>query len=275
MTDRSRQTVAPRSIALGVEYDGTLFHGFQSQNDVPTVQDTLERALSKVADEPVTIAAAGRTDAGVHATEQVVSFEFGGQRPSKAWVRGTNAHLPAGISILWARPIAGGFHARFDAVSRRYVYVYGERDPIPAIGRNLATWTHERLDHAGMHGAAQMLVGEQDFSSFRAAGCQSRSPVRRVHSVSVCRVGDFVYVDICANAFLLHMVRNIASALRSVGVGDLDAGGLAALIRAKDRTLGPPTAPSQGLYFVNACYPVLTRPEPVRAPAILGPLVLD
>ena len=261
--------------ALGVEYDGSAFHGYQSQPGVLTVQDALQASLSKVADTPLSVVAAGRTDSGVHATQQVVSFRFDGERPLSAWVRGVNSNLPNAACVLWAVRAPDDFHARFDATWRRYVYVFGERDPLPAIGRQLATWTPTPIDDRAMDEAARVLIGEHDFSTFRAAQCQSRSPVRRIHSISVRRRGHLIYIDVCANAFLLHMVRNIAGTLLAVGKGEMPTSRVGELLALRDRVPAPPTAASDGLYFVHVNYPNLPEPTRPRTPPILGPLVLD
>lgn len=259
--------VATRTVALGVEYDGGGFHGFQSQKHASNVQDALESAIGRVADEPVRVAAAGRTDAGVHATAQVVSFETTADRSPDAWHRGVSSLTPDTIGIVWSRIVDRAFHARFDAVWRRYVYVYTDAPAKPVIHRNLVAWSDRELAHEPMHAAAQCLLGEHDFSAFRAAGCQSVSPCRRVESVRVDRVNGYIAIDIVANAFLLHMVRNIAGALHRVGTGDLSEESFEELFDARDRTKAPPTAPPQGLYLVGVGYPGLELP--IRPPPIL------
>lgn len=248
-----------RTIVLGVEYDGGAFHGFQSQAHAESVQDALEDAISQVANERVRIAAAGRTDAGVHATGQVVSFRTSAERPLDAWRRGVSSLTPDTIGIVWARATES-FHARYDAVWRRYVYVYSDAAEKPVIHRGLVAWCQTPLDPERMHVAAQCLVGEQDFSAFRAAGCQSKTPYRNVQAIRVARVNGYVAIDITANAFLLHMVRNIAGALRAVGIGELREMDLRELLSERDRSRAPPTAPPQGLYLVGVGYPGMDMP---------------
>ena len=259
-------TPGPRvTIALGLEYDGGAFHGFQAQRGVSTVQETLESALSEVAGESIRVTAAGRTDAGVHATQQVVNFSTRARRPVEAWRRGVNSLMIAAVRILWSRRAADGFNARFDAVARRYVYVFHESETAPALLRGKVAWSRKRLDEVAMSKAAECLAGEHDFTSFRAAGCQSNTPYRCVKAISVCRRGPQVVLDISANAFLLRMVRNIAGSLRRVGLGEEDAGYLARLLACRDRTKAAPTAAADGLYLVQVSYPELDvayRPPP-------------
>ena len=257
---------ADHTVVLGVEYDGGAFHGFQSQAHASSVQDTLESAIGQVANERVRIVAAGRTDAGVHATSQVVSFRTSASRSLDAWRRGVSSLTPASIGVVWAQT-RESFHARHDAIWRRYVYVYSDAAEKPVIHRGLVAWCRASLDPEQMHAAAQCLLGERDFSAFRAAACQSRTPVRNVHAIRVARINDYVAIDITANAFLLHMVRNVAGALRAVGAGELSRVGLVELFDARDRTRAPPTAPPQGLYLVGVGYPGMELP--IRRPPIL------
>lgn len=262
---------ATRTVALGVEYDGGAFHGFQRQRHAASVQASLEAALARVADEPVRVVAAGRTDAGVHAMQQVVSFQTSAERTVDAWRRGVSSLTPKAVGIVWAKILAAPFHARFDAVARRYVYVFSDAPSAPVIHRSLVAWTGgAALDETAMHRAAQGLLGEHDFSAFRAAACQAKSPRRRIMRIGVQRANGYVAIDVRANAFLLHMVRNLAGALREVGIGRLDADALQRLLLARDRTLAPPTAPPSGLYLVGADYPQLElapRPPPLLAGA--------
>ena len=255
-------------MALGVEYDGAAFRGFQRQVGVPTVQETLQRALSGVADTPVRVAVAGRTDAGVHATGQVVSFRTAAVRSEESWRRGTNALMrgsggaaAGAVGVVWARAVERRFHARFSALSRRYAYVYLEADTAPVLLRGRVTWTRAELDADAMHRAAQHLLGERDFSAFRAAACDSSTPFRRVDAVSVARRGRQVVIDIEANAFLRHMVRNVAGCLAHIGRGEADAGLVADLLAAGDRALAPPTAPPDGLYLTRVTYPGIDVPH--------------
>lgn len=246
-------------IALGVEYCGTAYQGWQLQvrpNPPPTVQGALQDALSSIADHPVQVGCAGRTDSGVHATGQVVHFDAMVQRPTRAWVQGTNSRLPRDIRVRWARTVPEEFHARHSALSRSYLYVVCNSAIQPAsLGLN-ATWSDRRLDAHNMHGAAQALVGEYDFSGFRAAGCESSTPMRRVFQTSVERCEDLVLFRIQANAFLLHMVRNIMGSLLLVGQGVRPTEWIGELLAAQDRCLAGPTAPPQGLYLVRVGYPL-------------------
>lgn len=220
-----------------------------------TVQQCLEEALSVVADEAIQITCAGRTDTGVHATGQVVHFDCTAARPEKAWVMGVNAHLPGDIASLWAQPVADDFSARFTATARQYRYVILNRAARSAVLDKKVTWKHGRLDAELMHQAAQALLGERDFSSFRAAACQAEHAMRNIHWIKVSRHGDFIYVDIEANAFLHHMVRNIVGSLLMVGSAEQSPGWIAELMEAKDRTLAGPTASADGLYLVKVVYP--------------------
>ena len=244
-----------RRLAAGVEYDGSGFFGWQRQRQSPTVQECLEGALGRVANQSVQVHCAGRTDTGVHARCQVVHFDTVAERSERSWVLGANTHLPAGISLLWVRPVEAGFHARFSARRRRYHYRILNRWVRPALERGRAAWVRHPLDAVLMHAAAQQLLGEHDFSSFRAAGCQSRSPIRTVHSVSVWRCDQEVHVDIQANAFLYHMVRNIAGALIAIGRGLQPVAWMGHLLERRDRTAAGVTAPPEGLYFVAPSYP--------------------
>jgi tRNA pseudouridine38-40 synthase len=244
-------------IALCLEYDGSGYHGWQSQRDphVPTIQDKLESALSRVADHQVKVACAGRTDAGVHATNQVVHFESSASREPRAWVNGGNSWLPDDIAIRWARPVSQEFHARFSALSRRYRYVIYNEPVRPALFANKLTWEKYALNEQLMHEEAQCLLGELDFSSFRGVACQSNSPYRNVHHVTVSRSDRLVTIEIQANAFVLHMVRNIAGVLMAVGSGLQQPGWTRQVLEARDRTAGGVTAPAAGLYLVNVDYP--------------------
>jgi len=242
-------------LAAGIEYDGSGFYGWQTQRQSPTVQACLEQALGRVADHPVTVHCAGRTDTGVHAHCQVVHFDSRAERRERSWVLGTNTHLHPGISMLWARPVAEDFHARFSATRRRYRYRMLNRWVRPAIDRGRVAWIRQPLDCARMHEAAQALLGEHDFSSFRAVGCQAKSPVRRIHHLSVTRRGSEVIIDIEANAFVYHMVRNVAGTLIPVGKGERAVSWPGEVLAAADRRVAGPTAPAEGLYFVAPTYP--------------------
>ena len=257
-------------IALGIEYDGGAFNGFQYQSHAPSVQGALQNALSQVAAAPVTLTAAGRTDTGVHATYQVVAFDPPTERPLDAWVRGTNTLSPEGVAVLWAREVADDFHPRFQATARRYMYLFYDLEAVSPLLSGRVTFSRPLADER-MHQATRALLGEQDFSAFRAAGCQSSTPMRAVHQVSVSRAGGFVIIDITANAFLLHMVRNIAGSLWEVGLGRQPVAWLSDLLKLRDRSLAAPTAPPDGLYLVDVRYPDQVLPGG-RPPAVLRAL---
>jgi tRNA pseudouridine38-40 synthase len=247
-------------IALGVESDGANFSGWQvQQKGVRTVQACVETALSKVANHPLGVACAGRTDAGVHALGQVCHLETQAQRPSRAWIRGTNSHLPEDISILWSLPVPDTFHARFSALARRYRYLILNRAVRSALHRQRATWFCRPLDVERMAQAARSLVGEHDFTSFRAVACQSRTPVRSVYTLEVTRKDDFVILEVEANGFLHHMVRNIAGVLMAVGTGVRPVHWAQQVLESRDRTLGGVTAPPEGLYLIHVRYPAMFR----------------
>lgn len=241
--------------ALGVEYDGSDFSGWESQPRRRTVQSTLETALACVADGPVATVCAGRTDAGVHAIAQVVHFDSVAKRVPHEWVMGTNSNLPGDVSVRWANPVAEPFHARYSAVYRYYRYVILNRRQRPALLRLRAAWERSPLQVAAMRAAAEYLLGEQDFSSFRAAGCQAKSAVRNVVGLEVHRRGDLVFIDIAANGFLQHMVRNVAGVLIEVGKGKREPAWAKELLEARDRTRAAATAPPQGLYLSRIDYP--------------------
>ena len=243
-------------VAVVFEYDGEHFHGWQYQKSgVRSVQGELEKAIAKVADHPVELVCAGRTDAGVHASYQVVHFETTSVRNRRSWVMGINTALPDDISVHWAGAMAPDFHARFSAIYRRYRYVIFNGPVRPGILRRQVSWNFRPLDAEAMHRAAQALVGEHDFTSFRAAGCQSRSPNRFMEFVTVSRHGDYVVIDVQANAFLHHMVRNIAGALMAVGAGKRPEQWVAEVLAARNRSLAGVTAPPFGLYLVDEGYP--------------------
>ncbi|WMP16636.1 tRNA pseudouridine(38-40) synthase TruA [Thiothrix lacustris] len=241
--------------AACIEYDGSPFYGWQRLSHGPTVQGSVEQALSRVANEEVSVVCAGRTDSGVHGIGQIIHFETSATRPLRGWLFGTNAHLPDGVSMRWIQPVTDDFHARFSARARRYRYVILNRPARPALLHNRVYWQHGELDVAAMHEAAQALLGEQDFSSFRAAGCQARHAMREMIEISVSREGDFIYVDLRANAFLHHMVRNIVGSLLKVGAGERPLTWMGELLALKDRTQAGMTAPASGLYFVHVDYP--------------------
>ena len=242
-------------LAACVEYDGTAFCGWQRLSHASTVQASVERALSEVANEPIEAVCAGRTDSGVHASGQIIHFETKAERPLRGWLFGSNVKLPDGIALRWVQPVAEHFHARFSALSRRYRYVILNRWAKPAILKNKVAWYHHALDAPAMHQAAQVLVGEHDFSSFRASGCQATHARRYLQSIAVSRLGDFIYIDVVANAFLHHMVRNIVGSLVEVGSGEQKPEWMAQLLVERDRRLAGMTAAAAGLYFVYVEYP--------------------
>lgn len=260
-----------RRIALSVEYDGSDFHGFQIQQSAGnTVQQRLHEGLSSIADEAITVVCAGRTDAGVHATEQIVHFDTLAERPIKAWSLGVNARLPAGICVRWAQVVSPGFHARFSALSRRYRYLILNRPNRPALYAKQITWFKRQLEFERMTEAAASLVGEHDFSALRAAQCQARSPVRTIQHLQLAQWGDVIALDIKANAFLHHMVRNIAGCLMAIGAGDKPVDWMQSVLASQDRTQAAATAPPYGLYLVNVEYPQAFK-LPQQA---LGPMLL-
>ncbi|MBW0146360.1 tRNA pseudouridine(38-40) synthase TruA [Marinobacter arenosus] len=243
-------------VALAFEYDGRDFHGWQIQKSgVRSVEQELTDAVSKVANHPVDLVCAGRTDAGVHASYQIAHFETSSTRALRSWVMGINTALPNDIAVHWAGNGSDDFHARFSAVYRRYRYVIYNHPVRPGIQRGQVSWTFRPLDVGRMHEAAQALLGEHDFSAFRAAGCQSRTPVRFMEQVTVTRRGEFVVIDVQANAFLHHMVRNIAGALMAVGSGQQPVSWIREILEQRDRTLAGVTAPPHGLYLVDVGYP--------------------
>lgn len=242
-------------IALGIEYNGTGYFGWQRQREVNSIQGELERALAKVANEPIETFCAGRTDAGVNATGQVVHFDTHAVRDMRGWIMGVNANLPDDIAVRWAQQVDDDFHARFSATARRYRYVIYNRKFRPAIlGKGLSHY-HQDLDVDLMRQAAPLLLGEQDFSSFRAIQCQSNTPFRNVMHLDIQRFGDYIVLDIKANAFLHHMVRNITGSLLEVGMQRQHPQWIKQLLDAKDRTLAAATAKAEGLYLVGVDYP--------------------
>lgn len=240
--------------ALGVEYDGGAFVGWQRQKDGPSVQEALESALGFVAGHEVGLHCAGRTDAGVHATGQVIHFDTSAFRDERNWLLGANSRLPGSVSLLWAQRVTMEFHARFSARARRYRYVIANQSLRPAIHSGGLAWWRYPLNAPLMHQAAQAFVGTHDFSSLRAAACQARSAVKTVHAISVQREGRYVMVDVHANAFLHHMVRNIAGVLIAIGQGKREVGWAREVLEARDRRASGITAPAGGLYLVGVDY---------------------
>jgi tRNA pseudouridine38-40 synthase len=236
-------------IALGIEYDGSRFLGWQTQPGGGTVQDALEMALSGIADAPVNVTCAGRTDRGVHARAQVVHFDTAAERPDSAWVRGVNAMLPDSMAVLWSQRVPDDFHARYAARSRTYRYVLVNRPVRPALAARYAGWFHAPLDVGPMREAAAHLLGEHDFSAFRAAECQAKSPVRTLHSIDIERAGERIEFRLRANAWLQHMVRNIVGTLVYVGKGKHPPRWAKTLLEARDRARAAPTFGPEGLYL--------------------------
>ena len=264
---------AETRIACRIEYDGSAYNGWQLQphEGVVTVQEKLELALSQIAAQPVRVHCAGRTDTGVHAFSQIIHFDAPVARSCKAWAIGGNANLPRDIRIHWSVPVTADFHARFSAESRCYRYVIANTPIRSALLLKQVTWHRCQLDQSVMHAAAQTLLGERDFSAFRAASCQSASPMRNVQVIEVQRRGDLLIIEIVANAFLHHMVRNIAGALLAVGDGRKPVDWIVQLMAGRDRSLGVETAPASGLYLADVQYPDhCTLPQTPYGPMLLG-----
>ena len=241
--------------AACVEYDGTSYYGWQRLTIGPSVQKEVEKALSSIANEKVEVVCAGRTDSGVHGLGQIIHFETTAPRTVKAWRMGANTQLPDDISIRWVGAVSDDFHARFSALSRSYRYVILNRQSRPAVLHKQVHWFSHRLDAERMHEAAQALLGEHDFTSFRASGCQAKHAVREMQKVNVKREGEFIYIDVQANAFLHHMVRNIVGSLIPIGQSKQAISWMADLLEQQDRTVAGATAAASGLYFVSVVYP--------------------
>jgi len=241
-------------IAVGIEYDGSSFCGWQEQRGAPSIQVAAESALSRVADGPVALICAGRTDAGVHARGQVAHFDTDSARRSRAWLLGANTHLPPAVSLRWALPVPDHFHARYSAVTRVYRYLILNRAARSSLAHGRALGVHRTLDATAMQAAAGHLIGEHDFSAFRAAECQARSPVRRLDRLQVARSGDWVTIDVEANAFLHHMVRNIVGLLLLVGQGEAPPLRAREQLESRQRRTGAATAPAHGLYLWQVHY---------------------
>ena len=241
--------------AAGVEYTGTAYSGWQWQGHAPSVQQEVERVLSTVADHALKVTAAGRTDAGVHAVQQVVHFDSDAPRAPHAWLFGANSQLPRDIGLRWVQPADPEFHARHSATARRYRYVMLTSRARPALLHERVAWLTSALDAGAMHRAAQVLVGEHDFSAFRDADCQSRTPVRKVHDISVRATDNFVVLEVRANAFLHHMVRNIAGVLIAIGQGKQPEPWAKSVLESRNRAEGGVTADPGGLYFLGPEYP--------------------
>jgi tRNA pseudouridine38-40 synthase len=264
-----RRLFSTMRIALGLEYDGESFHGWQTQPDDSGVQDALEHALGAVAGARTCAVAAGRTDAGAHATLQVVHFDTDAVRPDAAWVRGTNAHLPQTIAVRWSLPIGPDFHARFAAQGRHYTYLLLNRPVRPGLLRNRVGWYHRPLAVEAMCRAAATLLGNHDFSAFRAAECQAKTPVRTLDRLDIAREDDVIRFDLHADAYLQHMVRNIVGALVFVGAGRQTPEWMRELLESRDRRRGAPTFAASGLYLTGVDYPLRWNLPPTVVPVRL------
>jgi tRNA pseudouridine38-40 synthase len=242
-------------IACGIEYDGRNYHGWQKQKNSTSVQEVVEEALTKVANQPIRVVCAGRTDTGVHATAQVIHFDTNVSRAIHAWVLGGNTNLPADISLSWAKQVNEDFHARFSAIERSYRYIVLNRNVRSALLNKRVSWWVKKLSIKKMQAAASHLIGKHDFSSFRAIKCQAKSPLRDIRELSISDAGDLVYIDVRADAFLHHMVRNIAGVLLTIGSGEQTEDWSRIVLEAKDRTQGGITAPPEGLYLTDIRYP--------------------
>lgn len=257
-------------IALGIEYDGSKYYGWQRQNEVISVQEKLEDALSRVANHPVRVHCAGRTDSGVHGTGQVIHFDTDAVRKEVAWTLGVNANLPDDIAVRWAQEVDEEFHARFSAMARRYRYVIYNNNLRPAILNAGVSYYHGELDEKLMHEAAQSLVGEHDFTSFRAKHCQAHSPVKTMSHIKVVRHNAYIIIDVKANAFLHHMVRNIAGSLMEIGKGNKPVTWISELLAQKDRAVAAATSKAEGLYMIEVDYPSeFNIPRPPIGPLFL------
>lgn len=245
-------------IALALRYDGAAYHGWQHQDDeLPTLQYFVEKALSRVANHSVNVVCAGRTDAGVHATSQIVHFDTDADRSEYSWVFGTNSNLPADISVVWAKQVDREFHARFSALSRRYRYILVNQSIRPTILRNYVGWYRKPLDAEIMQEAAHHLLGEHDFSAFRGADCQAKTTVRHLKELKIKRKGEMIIVEVCANGFLLHMVRNLVGSLIEIGIGHRQPIWLKEVLESRDRRNAGITFSPAGLYLIQVAYPEL------------------
>lgn len=260
--------------AIGIDFNGRAYRGWQTQQPgVRSVQETLEKAIGRVANHAVTVIAAGRTDAGVHASGMIAHFDSDAPRSERSWLLGVSTQLPEDIALRWITPVSDDFHARFKAVSRRYRYVIHNHPQRSSLLAGLVTWHYHALDLARMQAAARHLVGRHDFSSYRAIGCQARHPNRDVHFLHLTQHGPLIVLDIQADGFLHHMVRNITGVLMAIGQGKAEPDWAREVLEARDRTLGGVTAPPDGLYFVDAHYPAQFQlPRDPVGPAFLAGL---
>jgi tRNA pseudouridine38-40 synthase len=255
-----------KRLALGLQYDGTAYRGFQAQAGLPTVQTELQIALSSIANEPVEVFCAGRTDAGVHALGQVVHFDTRAERPEHSWLFGTNSKLPNDIAVQWVREVSDDFHARFMAQSRRYRYVIANTPARAALADRFTTWVYHPLDERAMHEAAQALIGTHDFSAFRAAECQAKSPIKTIELANVVREDSYVILDILGNAFLHHMVRNIIGTLLPIGQGEKPVKYMTQVLESRKRSQAGMTAKPCGLTLIEINYPdVFNLPSPSKS----------
>ena len=271
--DEAPQQIPTYTLAIAIEFLGTYYHGWQRQREVLSVQQALESAISKVANEPIEVIAAGRTDASVHASNMIAHFVTQAYRPAHNWLRGVNSLLPDDIALRWVQPMPNDFHARFKAIARRYRYITLNQPQRPAILNHQVTHIYEPLDLAAMQIAAAAIVGNHDFTSYRAAACQSNQPIRHVSHARLLQHGQFIVFDIQADGFLHHMVRNLMGVLYAIGRHELPATSFLDILAKKDRTLAPPTASGDGLYFINAYYPELYQsllPQPALTPIWLN-----
>jgi tRNA pseudouridine38-40 synthase len=264
-------------MAMGIEYNGSLFRGFQSQKSgVHTVQQALEQRLSAICNEPITLVCAGRTDMGVHATNQVIHFDTLAERPQRAWLRGANSQLADGVSIRWAQPVSPLFHARFSARSRIYRYIIYNQPTPSALMQHLVTWDRRRLDLSAMVAGSRYLLGEHNFNAFRGADCQAKNPIRRIERISINAYKDFIVLEIQATAFLYHMVRNIVGVLAAVAAGEKSAAWVEQVLLSQDRRCAGVTAPAAGLYLVAVDYDsVFGLPKYDKGPYLLAGMAVD
>ena len=253
-------------IAMGVEYNGENYCGWQVQDRQPSVQAAVEKAISQVANHAVRVFCAGRTDTGVHGVGQVIHFDTSAQREPHSWVFGTNANLPDDVAILWAKPVSDDFHARYSAERRLYRYVILNRRIRPALLNTRVSWDYRALDAQRMREAATHLIGEHDFSSYRAVACQAKSPIRHLYRLDIERHGELIVLELEANGFLHHMVRNIAGVLMAIGAGEAHTSWSREVLEERDRTRGGITAPPDGLYFMGVRYPAA-----FEIPVLLSP----
>lgn len=242
-------------IALGIEYDGTAYNGWQRQRTGNGVQALVERALTAVANEAIEVTCAGRTDAGVHASGQVIHFDSSSERGDRGWLLGANSNLPDDVNVGWARHVDDAFHARYSAIARTYRYLILNRPARSALYSRRAWWVHLPVDEQKMHSAAQTLLGRHDFSAFRAAGCQASSPVRVIRRISITRRADWIMLEVTADAFLQRMVRNIIGTLLAIGCGHESPEWLGEVLASGDRKRGGTAAPPHGLTLISVAYP--------------------